>query len=344
MKINEIKTGSQINSETLVTGSNNAVVNDPRPPPSGGSINFTLTINANNVTLRNLKFTGKHAISLRINGDNCTLENLVFEDVMMAFVASGKNLRFKNITIRRFHEDGLRLASDGFHGENIRIEDLYAANKEAHHDGIQLYAGDPNTPLRSGDRYEGRYAINKGTLKNVRIRSTTNPKRDHIGQLQGIFSADGFMDGLHLENIYVETHNCIHGVSIRGLRSAKDGTPALLRNIAVRQTPGTTGNRPCIYLLPARRLAASRIPGTRTDNLDFITKLQADESNLQDVLFPPDIFRTEEPLPAPGQRPAPSMWQELANNAFDEVQQRPVVYDPQLELTSSPLIQRLNVC
>ncbi len=313
-----------------------ATIADPRPPPPNRGLNFTIVINADNVTLRNLKFTGKHAISLRINGDNCTLENLIFEDVMMAFVASGKNLRFKNITIRRFSEDGLRLAGDGFYGENIRIEDLYAASQEAHHDGIQLYAGKPGSPLRSAERFEGRHALNKGTLKNVSICSTTDIQRDHVGQLQGIFSADGFMDGLHLEDIQIETHNCLHGITLRGLRTAPDGTPSCLKSITVQQTPGGTGQSPRINLLPARRLAPIRDPA-------LLPPEPGDEAQLYDLLFPPDIFRTEEAPADPEQRPGPPLWQDVANGEQDELQQRIVNYEPLLELVDAPLFQRLHV-
>lgn len=350
---------NQANTVLSSAQTGRAMIGDYRDPPDNRGVNFTVVINADNVTLRNLRFTGKNAISLRINGDNCTLENLVFEDVMMGFVAAGKNLTFKNITVRRFSEDGMRLASDGFHGENIRIEDLYAAHKEAHHDGIQLYAGDPDSPLRSGQRYEGRYAVNKGYLKNVQIRSTTDVNRSHIGQLQGIFASDGFMDGLHFEDIYVETHNCLHGVSIRGLRTAQDGVPACFRNINVRQTPGISSNTvPRINMWPARRLSHAITPavpeGVRAKPVAVVPELAEDESNLQDVLFPPAEFRTElvvtepvtmkksvSPASPVSAGPGPSMWREIANGEMDELQNRAVIYEPLLELGLSPVYQRL---
>lgn len=314
-------------------------IKDPRTQPVGGDVNFTVIVNSDNVTIRNLKFTGKNAISLRINGDNCTLENLVFEDIRTAIVASGNNLRMKNITIRRFSQDGMRIASDGFYGENIRIEDLIQGEGDkAHHDAIQFYAGKPGTALRHKDRYSGQYALNKGTLKNVKIRSTTDPGRDDIGQLQGIFSADGFMDGLHLEDIDVETHDCIHGLSLRGVRTARDGTPSRFKNISVRQTPGIESKTvPQIRLTTARRLTETGRQQFGISKGNVTTSpllLSEDESNMEEILFPPNWLRSGDLAVAKSINP---FWETVPAGEFDELQQRIVLYEPCIDTTSAPV-------
>lgn len=306
---------------------------------------FTIIVTGNNVTISNLKFSGEKSISLRIDGDNCTLRNLEFENVKVAIIASGKNVDLKNIKVKGFHEDGIRLASDGFRGENIRIEDLYAKNKEAHHDGIQLYAGKPGSSFRHEGRYEGRYAIDKGYLKNVKIRSTTNPNRSGIGQLQGIFSADGFIDGIQLEDIHIETHDCVHGVSLRGVRDASDGTRSTFKNVSVSCTPGIKSKvTPGVRLTSTRRitedgrrayLPQSSTKGLMDSGVGDPFELRPDESNIKDVLFPSEGLRgTDESA-----RSINKYWEAVPAGELDELQQRITIYQALLDVSRSPVFQ-----
>jgi len=145
---------------------NPATIEDSRPDRRPNE-NFTISINAGCVTLQNLNFRTPNCIAIRINEAFCSLQNLTFDHIKIAFICSAQSLNFKNIKIYHFTEDGIRLSSDGFVGKNILIEDLYASNTEAHHDGIQLYAGKPNTSLRHTGRYEGKYALDKGSLKKA---------------------------------------------------------------------------------------------------------------------------------------------------------------------------------
>ncbi|MGB1322867.1 MAG: hypothetical protein ACPG5L_18210 [Vibrio gallaecicus] len=306
---------------------------------------FTIVIDGDDVTLRNLSFSGAEAISLRINGKRCSLENLDFEDIKIAFIACGDEVRFKNIRIKRFYEDGIRLASDGFHGENVRIEDLYAKKKQAHHDGIQLYAGKPGTSLRHADRFEGRHAVNKGTLKNIHIKSTTDPKRDSIGQLQGIFASDGFMDGLVFDGVHVETHDCIHAVSLRGVRQAADGTDSSFSNISVSTTPGLKSScQPQMRFTAARRITDKGrkqfMRSTKSiggDNSPL--KLAEDESNLQEVLFPPALLRDSE---SDIGKSINQYWAAVPAGEMDQQQGRIVLYEPCIETSSVAVYQSLR--
>jgi len=306
---------------------------------------FTIAVSGNNVTISNLKFTGEKSIALRIDGDNCTLRNLEFENVKVAIIATGSNVDFKNITVKGFHEDGIRLASDGFRGENVRIEDLYAKDKEAHHDGIQLYAGKPGSSFRHEGRYEGRYALNKGYLKNVKIRSTTNPSRSGIGQLQGIFSADGFIDGIHLEDIHIETHDCVHGVSLRGVRDSVDGTRSTFKNVSVSCTPGITSKvTPGVRLTSTRRiteegrrayLPQSSTKGLMDSGAGDPFELRSDESNIEDVLFPSEGLRGKDE----STRSINRYWEAVPAGEMDELQQRITIYQALLDVSRSPVFQ-----
>lgn len=298
--------------------------------------NFTVMVNAPVVTFRNLNFKTPDCISIRINESYCLLENIQFNQVKIAFICSAPNLVFKDVIIKHFTEDAIRLSSDNFRGENILIEDLYASDTEAHHDGIQLYAGKPNTALRHAGRYEGKYALNKGYLKNVEIHSTTDINRASIGKLQGIFASDGFMDGLQFEDIHVVTHDCIHGVSIRGIRTSLDGTPSVFKNISVKKTPGMSGDSAQIRLIPARRLTHTgmiRYKQTYTKSitekkLNNFIDLEKDESNISDILFPPDTFRTDDSsnqntVEKSIHKPS---WECVQEGSYDKVQQRKIDY------------------
>ena len=308
---------------------------------------FTLVVSGDNVTISNLKFTGEGSIALRIDGNNCTLRNLEFENIKVAFIASGSNVDFKNITVKGFREDGIRLASDGFRGENVRIEDLYAKDKEAHHDGIQLYAGKLGTSFRHEGRYEGLHALNKGYLKNIKIRSTTNPRRSEIGQLQGIFAADGFIDGIQLEDVHIETHDCVHGVSLRGVRDAADGTRSSFNNISVSCTPGIKSNvTPEVRLTSARRITdegrAAFMPRSSTKSLTGGTgdsfELQPDESNLEAVLFPSDALRSGDI----SSRSINKYWEAVPIGEMDTLQQRLTIYQSRLNINGSSVFQDLK--
>ena len=144
------------------------------------------------------------------DGANCSIENTMVKNVRTGLQFGAMNCSASYNTVKNFAGDGMRgLADNGTFKYNV-VKDNYAIDTN-HDDGFQSWTN------------EG--GVGKGTLKNIVLIGNifinyTDPDRDFLGPMQGIFGTDGMFEGFVLENNVVIVDHW-HGISLYGATNCR---------------------------------------------------------------------------------------------------------------------------
>lgn len=142
-------------------------------------------------------------------GSNCSIENSVIKNIRTGIQFDGINCAAYNNSILNFAGDGLRALADNGVFEYNLIQDNYVIDAN-HDDGFQSWTNDGG--------------VGNGTIKDVVLVGNTfinytDPTRDFLGPLQGIFGTDGMFDNFHIENNIVVVDQW-HGITLTGSTNA----------------------------------------------------------------------------------------------------------------------------
>jgi hypothetical protein len=129
-----VPTGTALTRSGSLTISTNGAVID------GRDITGSITINADNVTIRRTRITTSAALGIRVNGRNALIEDV---DIIGTTADCGAAIGYANYTARRVDvsgcADGLKVAG------NVVVEDSYIHDQRkgpgTHNDGVQASAG-----------------------------------------------------------------------------------------------------------------------------------------------------------------------------------------------------------
>jgi len=158
------------------------------------------------------------------NGTDCSIENSIVKNVRTGIQFGGENCTASNNIVKNFAGDGLRgLADYGTFEYNI-VKDNYVIDTN-HDDGFQSWSD------------EG--GIGKGIIKNIVLQGNTfinytDPNREFLGPMQGVFGTDGMFEDFIIENNVVIVDHW-HGISLYGATNCK-----IVNNTVIDAYFGTT--------------------------------------------------------------------------------------------------------
>ena len=178
--------------------------------------------------------------ALRLDGYGCIVNECHFEDIEIAVLMYGECNTVQKSIIKNFKEDGIRASGSGSRILFNRISNFLPDGEIAHHDGIQLYRGNPATPANADERFLAKYV-----LEDIHIIG--NVIDDHpVTSLQGITSFDGLLKNIKIINNQINI-NSDHSITLLGLLADADN-----------QISGNNIAKGKVILKPARRLLNSK--------------------------------------------------------------------------------------
>jgi hypothetical protein len=205
------------------------------------------------IVINNMKFynNNMNCTIIRNDGNNVKIINNDFTRCRISIVSGGNDTIIKENLISQFTQDGIQFSGQRTNIINNVIQDLILIKGDSahHHDAIQAWAGDPDSPLNSKDRYTAKYQLEDAIIKNNIIISTTDINRNNQGALQGITAFDGWMSGWNISNNFINTHSTIHGITILGAINSNKNKFKIYDNKVYMQTGNII---PEIYIKPAR--------------------------------------------------------------------------------------------
>lgn len=174
--------------------------------------------------------------ALRLDGYGCIVNECHFENIDIAVLMYGECNTVQKSVITNFKEDGIRISGSGSRSLFNRISDFQPDGEIAHHDGIQLYRGNPATPANADERFLAKYV-----LEDIHIIG--NVINDYPATtLQGITCFDGLLKNIKIVNNQVNI-NSDHSITLLGLLEDSGN-----------QISGNNISNGKIILKPARRL------------------------------------------------------------------------------------------
>ena len=224
--------GDYINLEPIREPGLTITSADPKQPARVKQLH----VYADNVTVEQLCFPAL-TDALILRGHQCQVRACTFKGNQTAILAEKTCLIEHNVIVG-FAQDGIRFCGNGtvIVHNILGLLNTQDMTDSAHHDCIQGWAGDPNSPFRSAGRYEACHSL-EGVLiqHNTLFDLPDSP-------LQGIT----FFDGLGLDWEVTDNHIALpgpHPLTLLGQRAT-----LLVRN----QLPYGEA-----LLLPARRWQAA---------------------------------------------------------------------------------------
>ena len=205
--------------------------------------------------IHKLKFIDKSMSNDIIRNDsaNTKIMNNDFTGCKTAIISGGDDTVIKKNLIEQFTQDGIQFSGQRTKVQENLIQDLIQlpSDDAHHHDAIQAWAGDPESPLNATDRYLAKYELADAEITGNIIISTTDMNRDYQGALQGITAFDGWMSGWIINNNFINTHSTIHGITILGAINSDNNRFRVYNNEVFSQR-GEIDDAPEIHIKPAR--------------------------------------------------------------------------------------------
>ena len=189
---------------------------------------------------------------IRNDSDGSKILNNDFDMAKTAIISGGNDTIIQKNLIQNFTQDGIQFSGQRTKILTNVIQDLIQlpSDDAHHHDAIQAWAGDPNSPLNANERYLAKYELKDAEITGNIIISTTDLDRDFQGALQGITAFDGWMSGWNISGNFINTHSTIHGITILGAIHSENNEFRIFNNEIYSQKGES--DAPEIHIKPAR--------------------------------------------------------------------------------------------